>query len=133
MKRLALLSVVALMLASAVFAPVAMAQEPGEVDIQSVTLGPEGSLQVTGTIECVEGQYYNFYLEARQKQGNKYRLGSTSTDGVCQTTGPESFSLYVFGGTPFKKGTVVVSGQRYFCIPNLCSYRQFGPETFDVR
>jgi hypothetical protein len=35
MKRLVLLSLAALMLAATVFAPVAMAQEPGDVDIQS--------------------------------------------------------------------------------------------------
>jgi hypothetical protein len=42
MKRFALLSAVAMMLASAVFAPVAMAQVPGEVDVTSATLGPGG-------------------------------------------------------------------------------------------
>jgi hypothetical protein len=62
MKRLALLSVVALMLASAVFAPVALAQEPGEVDIQTVTLGPGGSLHVTGTIVCEPGAEYAIFL-----------------------------------------------------------------------
>jgi hypothetical protein len=43
MKRLALLSVFSVVLASGVFAPVAMAQVPGEVDVQSVMLGPGGS------------------------------------------------------------------------------------------
>ena len=127
MKRFALLSVAALMLASAVFAPVAMAQEPGDVDIQSVTLGTGSSLQVTGTIECLAGEYYSVNVDVRQKQGNKYRTGGTYTEGLCRTTGPESFTLYVFGESPFKKGTVVVSGSRYFL-----GYRPFGPETFEV-
>jgi hypothetical protein len=43
MKRLALLSVIALMLASAVFAPAAMAQEPGEL---VMSFRPDGELFV---------------------------------------------------------------------------------------
>ena len=43
MKRLALLSVFSMVLASAVFARVAMAQVPGEVDVRSVMLGLGGS------------------------------------------------------------------------------------------
>ncbi len=128
MKRLALLSLAALMLAATVFAPAAMAQEPGDVDIQSVTMGPGGSLIVTGTIECLAGEYYSVTIDVRQKQGNKYRTGSNYTEGTCATTGPETFTLYVFGETPFKKGTVVVTGSRFFL-----GYRLFGPETFEVR
>jgi|SRR5215211_2462918 len=138
MKRLARLSVVALMLASAVFAPLAIAQEPGEVDIQSVTLGPEGSVQVTGTIECLAGSDYTILLEVRQAQGNQpVRFGNKWTDTfICQTTGPESFTDYVFpepGSKPFRKGEVVVSGVRFFCGSINCNNEPIGVEAFQVR
>jgi hypothetical protein len=58
-KKLALLSAAALMLASSVFAPVAQAQEPGDVDIQSLTLEPNGPWTATGTIQCTEGDTYD--------------------------------------------------------------------------
>ena len=132
MKRFALLSVVAMMVATAVFAPVAMAQELGEVDIQSVVPGPEGSLRVSGTIECAQGAGFDLYIDVRQKQGNKYRYASGYVPGPCQTDGPQPFTVTIFGESPFKKGTVLVSGSRQFCYFN-CTYSQFGPETFEVR
>jgi hypothetical protein len=139
MKRFALLSVVALMLASAVFAPVAMAQEPGDVDVQSVTLGPGGSLHVTGTIECIEGHQYDIFLEARQTKGNqpvKFGTGGTNQTLFCQTTGPESFTVDVFpaqGSKPFRKGEVVLSKFRFLCGPSVCVSGQNGFEVFEVR
>ena len=115
MKRLALLSVVSLMLASAVFAPVAMAQEVGEVDVQSVTLGPGGSVTVTGTIECVEGYYYNATVLVRQRtSGNVINAVQVDAFGQCETTGPTAFTASGFGRTgdglerPFHRGPATI-------------------------
>jgi len=129
MKRLALWSVVSLMLASAVFAPVALAQEPGEVDITSVTLGPGGSVTVTGTVQCVEGQELPFYsgsVEVRQRtSGNVFLVTDRFGDeisGECTTTELVPFTLTKFGRTaqgferPFHKGPAVVSWFMRLCV-----------------
>ena len=73
MKRLALLSVVTMMLASAIFAPVALALESGEVDVQSVTLGPGGSVTVTGSFQCVRGAAI-FLVRRHQAEDERQRL-----------------------------------------------------------
>jgi hypothetical protein len=136
MKRLALLSVVALMLASAVFAPVAMAQTPGDADVQTVTLGPEGTLQVTGTIVCVAGHDYGISLDARQTQGNQpVKLASGFTSGICQTTGQETFTVDLLpaqGSKPIRKGEVVVSGSGFVCGPSVCRGAPIGVEVFEL-
>jgi hypothetical protein len=113
MKRLVLLSVVALMLASAVFAPVAMAQEVGEVDVQSVTLGPAGSVTVTGTIECVEGYTYQAGVQLRQRTGTGYNVAQVDHYGTCATTGPEAFTATGFSDRPFHKGPAAIQPFSY--------------------
>jgi hypothetical protein len=126
MKRLALLSVVSLMLASAVFAPVALAQEPGEVVVQSVTLGPGGSVTVNGTIQCVEGQELPFYsssVEVRQRtSGNVFlSTGQIQFNGECTTTELVPFTFTEFGRTaqgferPFHRGPAVVTWDTRLC------------------
>jgi hypothetical protein len=125
MKRLALLSVFSLMLASAVFAPVAMAQVPGEVDVQSVTLGPGGSVTVTGAIQCVEDQQYFWNVDVRQRtSGNVFLLASGQNSGICEDTGPLLFEFTEFGRVtgdgpqkPFHKGQAVVSTFGEICPP----------------
>jgi hypothetical protein len=137
MKRFALLSVVALMLATAVFAPVAMAQEPGDVDITSVTLGPAGSLHVEGTIICLQGHSYDIFLEARQTQGNQpSRIGGAGTPSLfCNFSGLQPFSLDVFpnqGSRPFRQGEVVLSKFRTLCGFQICVSGSNGIEVFQV-
>jgi hypothetical protein len=131
------LSVVALMLATAVFAPVAMAQEPGDVDITSVTLGPGGSLHVEGTIFCLQGHDYQISFEARQTQGNQpVKFGSGSSDfDTCQFSGLQPFTADVFpvqGSKPFRQGEVVLSKYRFLCGPSLCVSGPNGIEVFEV-
>ena len=105
MKRLALLSVVALMLASAVFAPVALAQELGEIAVQSVTLGPGGSLTATGTIQCNADDYYEAIVDVRQKSnGNVYNKITLGAGGQCNGAGPTEFTASGFSDKPFHKG-----------------------------
>jgi hypothetical protein len=140
MKRLVLLSVVALMLASAVFAPVAMAQTPGELDIQTVTVGPGGSLEVTGTIVCEPGADFGIFLEARQTQGNqpiKFGEGRTDFFVDCQGTDVQlqSFTVHVLpspGSKPFRKGEATLTGFSDFCGPSFCEVVDIGPELFEV-
>jgi hypothetical protein len=103
-KKLALLSVAALMLASSVFAPVARAQAPGDVDILSWTLPPDDWWTVTGTIQCTEGGSYDlaaaFFLNIKPdkkklKSPKKRHTGVTIREdfGDCEITGPQSFTL----------------------------------------
>jgi hypothetical protein len=129
MKRLALLSVFSMLLASAVFAPVAMAQEPGEVDVQSVTLGPGGSVTVTGTIECVAGYYPSPYIEVRQKtSGNVNNIaGLQPSLNVCETDGPTAFTATGFGRVgelekPFHRGPATIRTSSYLYSPDFGSY-----------
>jgi len=107
------------MLASAVFAPVAMAQEPAEVDVQSVTLGPGGSVIVTGTIECIEGYNYNINLQVRQRtSGNVYNVADLFTSGRCETTGPQAFTVTAFAERPFHGGPATISTQSSLVSPD---------------
>jgi hypothetical protein len=131
MKRVALLSVFSMLLAAAVFAPVALAQEaaPGEVDVTSVTLGPGGSVTVTGTIECVAGYYPNPYIEVRQKtNGNVNNIvGLQPSLNVCETDGPTAFTASGFGRVgeiekPFHRGKATIRTSGYLYDPYSGSY-----------
>jgi hypothetical protein len=137
MKKLLLLSVAALMLASAVFAPVAMAQQPGEVDIQSVTLGPEGSLHVEGFIQCLEGHEYSISLDARQTQGNQpVKLASGGTFDRCPSDGLAFFEadlLPAQGSKPIRKGEVTLATFSSICGPQICEGVPGGNEVFVLR
>jgi hypothetical protein len=109
-KRLVLLSVFALMLASAVFAPVALAQEPAEVDVQSVKLGPGGLVTVTGTIECIEGYIYDSTVMVRQRtSGNAYNTVNVFASGTCEEpTGPQEFTATGYSDRPFHRGAATI-------------------------
>jgi hypothetical protein len=141
MKRLVLLSLAALMLVATVFAPVAMAQEqPGEVHIQSVTLGTAGTVDVTATIECTPGLQYSAFVEVRQTTGNHpFNQGSngypqTGNAATCQSTEPETFAVTVIGQKPFKKGTALVSGGSLVCEPGaFCTQTRTPYEEFRLR
>jgi hypothetical protein len=139
MKGLALLSLAALMLAATVFAPVAMAQAPGEIDVQSVTLGPGGSVTVTGAIECVEGYYYQKLVDVTQLTGRIYNYTSVAVDGgratTCETTGPKAFTATAFSQKPFHKGEVTISQRGYWYPPDLSSseYSEGPSEVIRIR
>ena len=121
MKRLVLLSVGALMLAATVFAPVAMAQEPIELDITSVTLGTGGTAEISGTIQCTEGLQYYIYGSVRQTTGNRpfntgYGQDPVFGYGTC-TGETQAFNMTVAGEKPFKKGTALVEASAQVCDP----------------
>jgi hypothetical protein len=138
-KRLVLLSLAALMLVATVFAPAAMAQEPGEIDVQSVTLGPGGSVTVTGTIECVEGYHYQGGVDVTQLTGKVYNYTFVSADGGsvkrCETTGPKAFTATAFSQRPFHKGEVTIRQRGYWCLPDLssCEYVEGPSEVIRIR
>lgn len=123
MKRLALLSVFSLLLASAVFAPVAMAQVPGEVDVQSVTLGPGGSVTATGTIQCTEEGYRYFgTVEVRQRtSGNVYNTVGLNFSGTCEAGGPTAFTASGFSDRPFHRGPATVRASSTIYSPDFSS------------
>jgi hypothetical protein len=138
MKRLALLSVIVMMLAATVLAPVAMAQAAGEVDVQEVRLGPQGSVIVSGTIQCTEGRYYFVSVTVRQRsQGNTYNLANEQASGQCATTGPTAFTITMFGERPFHRGPAAVSwfagvsDEPFVCDPNAgCDISQGTEDAF---
>ncbi len=104
-----LLSVAALLLACSVIAPSAVAQEPGDVTITDVTLGPGGSVIVTGTIECVEGYHYFGQVDVRQRtSGNVYNTVTLHFSGTCEATGPTAFTASGFSDRPFHRGPATV-------------------------
>jgi hypothetical protein len=122
MKRLVILSVVALMLASAVLAPAALAKKPAEVDVQSVRLEPGGSVTVTGTIECIRGFIYDATVIVSQKTSdgrNVYNTVAVFASGTCETseetTGEQQFTATGFSDRPFQRGaaTIQASGTLY--------------------
>jgi hypothetical protein len=129
MKRLALLSLAAMMFASTVFAPVAVAQVPGEVNVLSVELGPGGSVIVTATVECVEGQRYDTGVLVRQRtSGNVFLVANNGVSGICPSTGPLTFTFTAFGRIsgegaekPFHKGQAVVQTFGRICAPDFSS------------
>jgi hypothetical protein len=127
MKRLALLSVVTMMMASAVFAPVAVAQVPGEIDVTSATLGPAGSVTVTGTIQCLEGYYWIADITVRQKsKGNSYNTASGQDGYTNCPPGTEqvNFSVTQFGERPFHGGKAAVSSYGILCsLQGSCDYQ----------
>ena len=120
MKRLVLLSMVAMMLAATAFAPAAMAAT-GDVQIQSVTQGTGGTAVVTGTIECTQGWNYNVTAQVWQTTGNKpYNVGEgyyppNGGWATCSTTGQDTFTITVIGGKPFKNGDVLVRESATVC------------------
>ena len=120
MKRLVLLSVGALMLAATVFAPAVMAQEP-VVDITSVTLGTGGTVNVSGTIQCTQGDQFSLFVDVRQTTGDPpYNFGQGTfpdfVPGECSGEA-QDFTTTVVGEAPFKKGTVLVTGGATVCEP----------------
>jgi hypothetical protein len=122
MKRLALLSVFSLMLVT-VFAPIALAQETGEVDVQSVTLGPGGSVTATGTIQCpAQGYHYFGQVDVRQRtSGNVYNVVSLGFSGTCEDTGPTAFRVSGFSDKPFHRGPATVQAASSVYEPDFSS------------
>ena len=122
MKRLALLSVVSLMLVT-VFAPVALAQETGEIDLQSVTLGPGGSVTVTGTIQGpAEGYHYYGDVVVRQRTGgNVYNTLDLGFSGTCEAAGPNAFTVSGFSDKPFHRGPATVQASSTIYDPSFSS------------
>jgi hypothetical protein len=108
-KKVALLVAAVMMLASAVFAPVALAQEPAEVDVKKVRLGPGGSVIVKGTIECIEGYIYDSTVIVSQMTSpNVYNTVDVFASGTCETTGPQAFTATGFSDRPFQRGAATI-------------------------
>ena len=102
----------------------AVASHTTEVTATSVTLGPGGSVSVSGTVECTAGYFWGVTSIVRQKSGKFFNDGVGGTGGTCSTDGPEPFTTNVFFGLgPFKSGRVVVETFADVCNPD--------PEIFD--
>jgi hypothetical protein len=101
-----LLSAVALLLVSAVFAPDAMAQTPGYVTIQGLTLGEGGSVIASGTVQCGVDGTFNVSVLVTQRyfdQMPNEAQGQTSVSCTA-TRGLEFFEITMFGARPFERG-----------------------------
>ena len=107
MKTIALLlSVVALLLVSAVYAPDAMAQTPGYVTIQGLTLGEGGSVIASGTIQCgVDGTFaVSVLVNQRYFDQMPNEAQGQTTVSCTATRGLEYFEITMFGARPFERG-----------------------------
>jgi hypothetical protein len=120
MKRAATLgTLLAGVLALAAATP-ALASHAAGVQATSATLGPGGSVVVSGTVECVEGYTYLLTTTVRQRAGRDYNIASEGgffgMQRRCQTTGPESYTTgAMFGPGPFHPGPAVVSSSVFIC------------------
>jgi hypothetical protein len=91
------------------FASSAYASHTTAVHAESATLGPGGSVSVSGTIECTAGYNWVLFLTLRQKSGKAFNAGGGFASGTCSTTGPETWTTSLFfGQAPFKSGRAVV-------------------------
>ena len=107
MKTIALvLSVVALLGVSAVYAPDAMAQTPGDVTIQGLTLGEGGSVIASGTVQCgVDGTFTVSVTVLQRYFGQMPNEAQGQTTVSCTATrGLEFFEITMFGARPFERG-----------------------------
>jgi hypothetical protein len=108
-----------------------------------VTLGPGGSVTVTGAIQCVEAQQYDWSVEVRQRtSGNVFLVAQANESGTCQTTGPLPFTFTTFGHLsgennaqkPFHKGPAVASTFGRICTPDFsCGPNQTSFEEVRIR
>ena len=101
MKTIALLlSVVALLLVSAVYAPDAMAQTPGDVTIQGLTLGEGGSViaSVDGTFNVSVMVLQRYFDQMPNEAQGQTSVSCTATRGL------EYFEITMFGARPFERG-----------------------------
>ena len=129
MRKLLLLGVAALLLACSVFASTASAQEVGDITVDTVTLGPGGSVIVTGTVECGEAGTTIFgSIDVRQRTaGNTFNTATANFRIQCQAPGPTSFTTdAAFGDRPFHTGPASVSGGITVCDINFnCNENRF--------
>jgi hypothetical protein len=97
----------------------AVANHTTEVNASAVTLGPGGSLSVSGTIDCTTGYFWGVTSVVRQKSGKFFNEGLGGAGGTCSTDGPEPFITNLFFGSgPFKSGRVVVETFADVCNPD---------------
>jgi hypothetical protein len=120
MKKITLVSVAALLLAATVFAPVAQAQQLGNVE--SVTLGTGGSVTITGTVQCTEGGISFVDVTLLQSRGYKQYNRAFYFEVIsCESTGPIFFTsgplFSEFPSRPFRKGKAVVDARFDVCPP----------------
>lgn len=90
------------------FASSAYASHTTAIHAESGTLGPGGSVSVSGTIECTAGYDWGLFVTLRQKSGKTFNFGQGGVGGTCSTTGPQTWTTNLFfGQAPFKSGPAV--------------------------
>ena len=120
----------------------------GDTNTQAVTLGPLGSIAVSGTIDCappspfVQGGTFSVFTTVRQKGHGGYNsvtlsFGMGPPIATCPTSGPGTWSLGpAFGPRPFHGGHVAVQTNGFACSAepfgsNIC--RSGTQETKELR
>lgn len=97
-------------------ASLALASHSTHVNAQSVTLGPGGSVVVSGTIGCTAGYTYFGTSTVRQRSGRQYNTAMNFFSGTCSATGPESYTTApTFGSGPFRPGPATVQSSVLVC------------------
>ena len=116
------------------FASSAYASHTAAIHAESGTLGPGGSVSVSGTIECTAGYFWSVGLTLRQKSGKTFNTGGSNLGGTCSTTGPETWTTPLFFGQgPFKSGHAVVESGVFTCDPEACIDQAINSEITEVR
>jgi hypothetical protein len=95
------------------------------VDTQQVTLGPGGSVVVSGTIVCEEGFFEMDATVLQRSVGNKYNTASTEILGDCTGSPVAWESDLLAGSSPYHRGSVSV-------LTDVYAY-QFYPDTGEFR
>lgn len=125
---------VASVLAVAAGAPSAFASHATEVQAHSVTLGPGGSVSVSGSIECTEGYFWSVGSTIRQKSGKTFNTVNPGAGGICSTTGTQLWTTnFFFGAGPFKSGNAVIETSGSVCDPSFTDCAFDSEEVKEIR
>jgi hypothetical protein len=105
---------------SLVFANAALAQE-NIADVENVTLGPGGSVIISGTAQCVEGQRIFVDVTVRQRgPGGVFNTAFGFVSLQCSTTGTTNWTTGpVFGSSPFHAGRATIQMFADRCDPDF--------------
>ena len=115
------------------FASSAYASHTTAIHAESATLGPGGSVSVSGTIECTSGYEWYRSTTLRQKSGKTFNTASFASFGTCSTTGSEPWTTpLLFGQGPFKSGNAVAESFGQVCDPSYFDCA-FDTEVTEVR
>jgi hypothetical protein len=113
-----------LLIASLAVPSAATAATTTNVTIQSATLVNNFQVQVTGTIQCTQGEQYFVSVTVLQRgPGQTSQEGSGSTSGICSSNTNQGWIVTVTGG-PFSPGKALILASGQVCGFTSCAFDQ---------